>query len=74
MSSKPSGFLEYLCASYPQILTLHYLLWVGLVVNTTFVVFGDLPPGATVVTGLNYAGIIALLLGSGAVLLKCRDK
>lgn len=73
MSNEPSGFLEYLCAAYPRVLVLHFFLWAGLFMNTVLAL-SDLPRAARVVTWLNYVGLIAMLVGSGAVLLKCRSE
>lgn len=72
MSTQPGSFLTYLCASYPRILVFHLLLWAGLALNTLVLLFADLTSAATVVTYLNYVGLVVFLLGSGAVLVVCR--
>lgn len=72
--SQSVGFLGYLCSAYPRILMLHAFLWLGAVLNTLSFVFVDLPSGAEVVVAMNYVGLAVLLLGSGSVLLVCRDE
>lgn len=71
--STNSGFFIHLCEQQIILPVLHAFLWVALLLNTASYFAVDQNSATEVVIGMNYVGIIVLLVASGLVLLKCRQ-
>jgi uncharacterized membrane protein YidH (DUF202 family) len=65
--------MEYLCAIRSRILIFHMLLWFGFALNTITLAAVQLSPAGRAVAMMNYPGLVAMLLGTGVVILKCGE-
>lgn len=69
--SQPSGFMQYLCSQLQKVMIMFAFGLVGMVLNTISLFY--VGPRSVIIVGMNYVGLIVMLLGTGFVIWRCRQ-